>query len=261
MPNDSLPTDGKQATVAARRRAAFSRSEMAPSHSTPGTSRARSSSVWGPSPATQSTAPRSRPAKASRSTASPLRGSWRPTKKMTGRSTGHGSAPANRSTSTPLGSTSYVPPNASSAMRRAPSDTAVRTVTWSSKRRAGRRKSWYQRFAPSEYEAWKVPTAGTSAPSSVAWFDPGTSGSCRCSTSGPNTRSASSVRRATALPDAIGATEPLESNRVLGPTVVIPGSGGGPSLGASTRASSPSARRLRARPSTWPCTPPANESE
>ena len=106
MPNDSPPNAGAQNTVAARSRRAFSSSEMHPIHSTPGMSRRRRSSVSGPSPATHSCASRSRPVNASRSTPSPLRGSWRPTKRIVGRSVGHGVALANWGTSTPLGTIS-----------------------------------------------------------------------------------------------------------------------------------------------------------
>ncbi len=106
-----------------------------------------------------------------------------------------------------------------------------------------------------------MPTAGSVVPTSAAWLGPGESGSWRWSTSGWNVRSASIVRRATARPLAMGATEPLLGTRVLGPTVVMPGSGGGPSHGATMRASTPSSRSARARPSTWPCTPPNSVSE
>src|SRR5258708_1820735 len=41
----------------------------------------------------------------------------------------------------------------------------------------------------------------------------------------------------------------------------MPGSGGGPSQGAITRASCPSPRSARARPSTWTWTPPGVDSE
>ena len=58
-----------------------------------------------------------------------------------------------------------------------------------------------------------------------------------------------------------GATDPLLGTRVLGPTVVMPGSGGGPSHGAMIRASTPWARRARASPSTCACTPPKSDSE
>ena len=47
-----------------------------------------------------------------------------------GPAVGVGSALANSSTSTPFGSTMYEPPSASSAIRRASADTAVRIVSW-----------------------------------------------------------------------------------------------------------------------------------
>src|SRR5712692_7450073 len=59
----------------------------------------------------------------------------------------------------------------------------------------------------------------------------------------------------------MGATEPLLGTRVVGPTVVIPGSGGGPSHGARTRASTPKPRSARASPSTCAWTPPNNDNE
>jgi hypothetical protein len=96
----------------------------------------------------------------------------------------------------------------------------------------------------------QVPTAGMVVPTSAAWFGPGDRGSWRWSTSGSKVRSASSVRRATARPVAIGATEPLLGIRVLGPTVMMPGAGGGPSHGAMIRASTPSSRKARANPRT-----------
>ena len=106
-----------------------------------------------------------------------------------------------------------------------------------------------------------MPTAGMLVPTRRAWFAPGASGSWRWRTWGAKVRAASSVRRATARPTAIGATEPLLGIRVLAPTLVIPGSGGGPSQGATTRASTPKPRSARAKPSTWPWTPPTVESE
>src|SRR5207248_5940981 len=53
-----------------------------------------------------------------------------------------------------------------------------------------------------------------------------------------------------------GAHDPFDDIGIDFPSGVTPASGGGPSLGASTRTSWPSVRRARARPSTWPCTPP-----
>ena len=60
---------------------------------------------------------------------------------------------------------------------------------------------------------------------------------------------------------ASGATEPLAAVGTLRPSGVTPASGGGPSQGASTRASWPSARNERASPSTWPWTPPGMVKE
>ena len=69
------------------------------------------------------------------------------------------------------------------------------------------------------------------------------------------------ARAATRWFDVIGAIEPLLGKRRDGPTVVIPGSGGGPSHGAITRVSTPARRRARASPSTWPWTPPNTDNE
>ena len=115
---------------------------------------------------------------------------------------------------------------------------------------------------PCSDAAWNVPTLGISLPSNAALVGPGANGSCRWSTSGANTRNASSVRS-----DAVvwswtnGTTLPLDATPVVGPTVVTPGSGGGPSVGPMTRASTPMARSARARPSTWPWTPPGTDRE
>jgi biotin carboxylase len=59
----------------------------------------------------------------------------------------------------------------------------------------------------------------------------------------------------------MGEIEPLVEKPMLEPTVVIPGSGGGPSVGPITRASTPSARKARASPRTWPWTPPGTDNE
>ena len=98
-PNDSPRSDGAQKTSAPRRRAAFSSSVMRPSHSmrrSPAT-RARRRSVSGPSPAIQSRTWAGSSVMASSSTSSPLRGSWRPMKKMVGPSVGHGDGLGERS--------------------------------------------------------------------------------------------------------------------------------------------------------------------
>src|SRR5204863_9507156 len=103
--------------------------------------------------------------------------------------------------------------------------------------------------------------AGSVGPTGAAWLAPGENGSWRWSTSGSKLCNASMVRRATARPAATGATEPLLGKRVLGPTVVMPGSGGGPSHGAMIRASTPCARSARANPRTCAWTPPKSDNE
>ena len=60
---------------------------------------------------------------------------------------------------------------------------------------------------------------------------------------------------------ASGATEPLAASDTLGPTEITPASGGGPSQGPRTVAETPRWRRVRARPRTWPCTPPGSDRE
>ena len=260
MPNDSPSSAGKHAMSARRSRSAFWASLTRPSHSTCGTPRAQSLSRWGPSPAIQRSASRSRSAKASRSTAAPLRGSSRPTKKMVGRVVVGVSPCAKRSTSTPFGTISHCVAKVSSTWRAAWADTAVATVRRRSSGRNGDRNVWYHGFRPWRAE-WNVPTAGIVVPTSAAWLAPGLNGSCRCSTSGSKVFSASIVRRATARPAATGATDPLLGSRVLGPTVTMPGSGGGPSHGAMTRASTPRRRSACTRPSTCACTPPKSDRE
>ncbi len=255
IPNDSPSIDGKQASVAPRSRLAFSASETLPSHVTPSTPRACSAGVSGPSPATHSAAGRSRRANASSSTPRPLRRSWRPTKQMVGTSARIGSAVANVGMSTPFGRISQGPPKLLSTLRCASGDTAVRTASRSTILRSGRRSASYQPLRPG-CAAWKVPTAGMSVASRQVWLMPGWRGSWRCSTSGSKTRSASRVRCTAAFVELIGAIDPFEGNRMLGPTLVTPGRGGGPSVGATTRASTPRARSACASPRTWSCTPP-----
>ena len=93
----------------------------------------RARSVAGPSPGhPQHGVGSVEAAKASRRTSRPLRGSWRPTKRMAGAAAGaragQGSALAKRSTSTPLGRTWQAPPSQRSARARASGDTAVRSA-------------------------------------------------------------------------------------------------------------------------------------
>ena len=174
-----------------------------------------------------------------------------------GRRVGVGSAFANSSTSTPFGSTMYEPPSASSAIRRASAETAVRIVSW----RAALDRDLLQRLVRGvavlrrgvERADLRPPRRRAARRCSVRAPAARAGGRRRAGT----LRSASSVRSdASFCACAIGEIEPLLTKRTLGPTEVTPGSGGGPSHGPMTRASTPSVRSARASPSTWPCTPP-----
>ncbi len=68
---------------------------------------------------------------------------------------------------------------------------------------------------------------------------PGTSGSCRCKTSNPSSRTARMRRSWAEGSGAIGATEPLAAVGIELPSGVTQPSGGGPSEGASTRPGAP----------------------
>ncbi len=77
-----------------------------------------------------------------------------------------------------------------------------------------------------------------------------------CTTSKRSSRRALIVRRAAAGSGAIGATEPFPAAGTDAPRGVTQAAGGGPSQGARTWASTPSARIALAIPITWPWTPP-----
>src|ERR1035441_2406786 len=137
IPNDSPPREGAHSTSAAASLFTFSSSERTPSQCTVGDSgyKRRSHSVSGPLPAihkiglptevgSTEVAPRApilRPVASepvripnpSSRTRNPLRSSCRPRNKIVGPSLGHRSASRKRSISTPLNSTSYSPPIAS----------------------------------------------------------------------------------------------------------------------------------------------------
>src|SRR5262249_60512658 len=170
------PSAAAQNTVAPRRRRAFSSSEIRPIHSTFGTSRRRSSPVSGPSPATQSTASRSRSENASSRTPRPLRGSWRPTKRMVGRAAAQGVALANWGTSTPVGTTSKSPPKNFWACSAASSEAAVVIVNRLSHRLSGGRDALYHGVTRPVYDAWNVPASGPSAPRPGGWGGAGGGG-------------------------------------------------------------------------------------
>ena len=101
-----------------------------------------------------------------------------------------------------------------------------------------------------------MPTIGAGCISTDVIVGPGASGSWTWTMSNASSLSALIVRSAAEASGAIGATEPLAAVGRLLPSGVTKDSGGGPSHGPSTRASWPRRRSSRARPSTWPCTPP-----
>ena len=71
-----------------------------------------------------------------------------------------------------------------------------------------------------------------------------------------SSRSALMVRSAADGSGAMGAIDPLPAAGTDAPRGVIQLSGGGPSQGANTLASTPIFRIALAMPRTWPCTPP-----
>src|SRR6478735_3529143 len=254
-PNDSPCRDGAQNTSAAFMRCTFSRSDRRPSHSirtSPATC-ARRTSVSGPSLPTQRWTPEGSSPMASSSTARPLRGSWRPRKKMVGSGLAQAVAFAYGSSSTPLKTNSYSPPTARRAMAMASAETAhLRSSLAASQRTIG----FSQRYPALSPAAWNVPTSGCDLNSSAVWVTPGARGSCRWTTSKRSSRSALIVRSWADGSGAMGAIEPLAGVGMLSPRGVTPGSGGGPSHGPRTRTSWPSSRSERASPSACPCTPP-----
>ena len=92
----------------------------------------------------------------------------------------------------------------------------------------------------------------------------GASGSCACSTSKPPRRTKRSARAAAAGDSATGATDPLECSAMGRPMTkcspAVRGTGTPSSAGPTTVTSWPDARRERARPNAWPCTPPGRVS-
>ena len=163
-------------------------------------------------------------------------------KKIVGPAVGVGAALAYSSISMPLKRRRYSPPRARCAIVRASSDTAHLTVSFFATQRVSGTRYLYAALSPA---AWNVPTIGQLANNAVVTVGPGASGSCRCSTSKSSSRSALIVRSAAAGSGASGAIEPLADVAMLLPRGVTPASGGGPSHGASSRASWPSLRSAR----------------
>ncbi len=113
---------------------------------------------------------------ASSKMANPLRGSWRPRKKMVGPSVGHGVALANGSISMPLKRRMYSPGNFLDTSSRASWDTTQRMSRRVPNQRRGPAATVYMALTPA---AWNVPTNGTGFSSPAVMVAPGTSGSCR----------------------------------------------------------------------------------
>ena len=108
---------------------------------------------------------------------------------------------------------------------------------------------------------WKVATVGQrpSAARRACHPTDGAVGSWTCTRSGSTHRNQRRTAFAVRGPHTTGATEPFQRTltppEICCPTLVL----STPvlsTLGASTRASCPAARRAAARPSTWFCTPP-----
>ena len=159
--------------VAARSRRAFSSSVIGRATRRCGTPGARSASVSGPSPATHSTASRSRPAERVEQHRESLarlvaadeqhRRPWRRPRCRLRRSA-RGRRRSGRISS---------PPNASSALRWASAETAVRIVRLRDHRAAAERSSAsYHAFRPGARRGTCRPS-GRSVPTSAAWFAPG----------------------------------------------------------------------------------------
>ena len=253
-PNDSPSSDGKQATVAPRSRAVLLR-RRSPARATRRAGRCgrAASRCLGPVADDPQHRRRGRGrANASSSTARPLRGSWRPTKTIAGAVDGPRLAPsANAATSTPLGRISHSVAERERDLALAPPPTPrCATASRSHHRPAARgRNVSYQPLRPVARRVERADRRDGRCRRARRGSGPATSGSCRCTTSGRNVRSASSVRRGDGASGGDRRDRAVARDTgVLGPTVVMPGSGGGPSHGATTRASTPSrAARGRAR--------------
>ena len=198
-PNDSPSSAGKQATVAPRRRACFSVVGHAAEPLDPRARRGRAAlAVCGPV-ADRPTARRRARARRTRRAAPPVPcgGSWRPTKKIAGRGATAWPARARATaTSTPLGRISQ-----SAAERER--DLALRVLRHrgarpraaASSAAAASRNVSYQPLRPGARRVERADRGDRRCRRARRGSARATSGSCRCSTSGSNVRSASIVRR------------------------------------------------------------------
>ena len=181
-----------------------------------------------PRPAIRKRAPgkRSRtPAMAPAKMLRPLRGSSRrPRNTMTGRSSvathcSRGCAVRNEAVSTPFGMMTASPPWCSISVRRASSDTAMRTPMLSMYRRMGAEAIARETDRPRA--AWNVPTRGAVESIAAAIDTEGTTGSWTCTTSKSFTASQRRVRASAFGFTEILATDPLKGIDTDEPADVI----------------------------------------
>ena len=258
-PNDSPRSDGAQNTSAPRSRAAFSASLIRPEPLDPGIAGDRAPA------ARRSRARRRRPtagrrraasAMASSSTARPLRGSWRPRKKIVG--------PVGRPRRR-LGEAVDL----DAVEQRVVGAAEVRR--WASVRGVvGHRAAQVEPAGQPAHRRAEPPVGGAVAGGVERADDRrGLEQQRRHRRPGHERLvEVEDVEPLVARGPGWCAAEPTGRGRAGRPSRwrrsgccserVTPASGGGPSHGASTRASWPSARSTRASPSTWPCTPPGS---
>ena len=251
-PNDS-PSSRREARDRSRRgaRRAFSSSVTRPSHSTRGISRrTRARPSRGPSPATHSSASRSSPANASSSTAEALAGLVAADEQD--RRARRGPRVRRRrtpSTSTPFGRISHVPPNVSlDVALRLLRDRGAHREAVAPSRAAARRNVSYQPLRPARDDVERADRGEVGADERGVVARPARAARGGGGRRARTLRSASSVRPRDRLPRGDRRDRAVaRDSRVLGPTVVMPGSGGGPSHGRDDPGVDADARGARAR--------------
>ena len=206
---------------------------------------ARSAAVSGPSPATQQRTSAGSSAIASSSTSRPLRGSWRPQKKIVGPGAAAGPAAAEaldldaveqhlvRAAEVALGQRTGVGRHGQRRSRRPASQRRLRLAT---------------RYAALSPAAWNVPTIGAGCMTSAVMVGPGRERLVQVDDVEVLVAQRPDRAQRADGSGASGAIEPLAAVGRLLPSGVTQSSGGGPSHGASTRASWPSARSDAGQP-------------
>ena len=182
---------------------------------------------------------------ASSSTSRPLRSSWRPTKKIVGPSVGQGVGLREALDLDAVEHQLVVAAERAAAAAVRPPTPRTHAEAVGQPREPPAERSGRRRSRPRRGRCRPSGRRRTGARSS---HGPGTSGSCRCTTSKASSRRARMVRSWHDGSGAIGATEPLAAVGIDRPSGVTPASGGGPSHGPSTRTSWPEVRSARAKP-------------